>query len=106
MFHGKMKIHSRFTKIKAGAIFAPARILSLQFFAQRLDAVRTHVLAFEVHDALAAVAKYAGRLVLTENDGIALHIYLKRIPFRDVQRSPEFYRKNNSPECWNGISEK
>lgn len=72
--------------------------LPSELFPHGADTVGADVLPAEIDDALRAVAEDTCGLVFAQNDGVSLHIDFERVPFRNVQRPPQFYGKHNSPQ--------
>ena len=66
--------------------------------AQLLHAVGTDVLAAVVLDVPAVTAEDAGRLVLLENNGLAVDIDFDSVLLRDVQRAAQLDGQNDSAE--------
>ena len=66
--------------------------------AQLLHAVGADVLAAVVLDVPAVTAEDAGRLVLLENNGLAVDIDFDSVLLRDVQRAAQLAGQNDSAE--------
>ena len=66
--------------------------------AQLLHAVGADVLAAVVLDVPAVTAEDAGRLVLLENNGLAVDIDFDSVLLRDVQRAAQLDGQNDSAE--------
>lgn len=73
-------------------------ISSLVQLLELFQAVGADILALEVDDILSIGAEDAGRLVLFQDNGIALSINLDGISFGDVQGPAELNRDDQSSE--------
>lgn len=73
-------------------------ISSLVQLLKLFQAVGADILALEVDDILSIGAEDAGRLVLFQDNGIALSINLDGISFGDVQGPAELNRDDQSSE--------
>ena len=71
---------------------------SLETLGEHPDAARADVLALEVDDILRVVAKDAGRLIFTKNNGVVVYIDLQRVALRNIQRAAELDGENDSAQ--------
>ena len=65
---------------------------------QLTHAGSAYILALVYRDALCVITKHAGRRILFQNDGAAVHIDLEGVFFPDIQRAPQFNGQNNPPK--------
>jgi len=72
-------------------------ILLFGFF-QRFYTFLAYVLAFVNDNILCVVTENAGWLILSQNNGIVVNIYLQRVLFRDIQGSAKLDWQYYTPE--------
>jgi hypothetical protein len=73
-----------------------ARIQSI--LAHSLNAFSADILAVVGEQIVGRCAKYAGRLILLQNDSVAFHVNLQLVPFSNIQSSSQFDWEHNSAE--------